>query len=62
MGNPSQEFHDLKEGERRFLLTIIYCDKIMTWKYQVDKSTTSRYDMILGRDPLTALGMDLKFS
>ena len=34
----------------------------MTWKCHVDESTTGRYNMILGRDLLTALGLDLKFS
>ena len=28
----------------------------------MDKKTNSRYDMILGRDLLTSLGMDLRFS
>ena len=34
----------------------------MTWKYHVDESTNSKYDMILVRDLLTVLGLDLKFS
>ena len=34
----------------------------MTWKYHIYESITGRYDMILGRDLLTALGPDLKFS
>ena len=36
--------------------------KTVTWKCHIDESTTGRYDMILGRDLLTALGLDLKFS
>ena len=36
--------------------------KIVTWKFHVARSTNSRYDMILGRDLFTALGLDLKFS
>ena len=36
--------------------------KIVTWKYQVDESTNGRYNMILGRELITALGLDLKFS
>ena len=35
--------------------------KIVTWKFQVVESTNSRYNMILGRYLLTALGLDLKF-
>ena len=33
----------------------------MTWKSHVEKPTNGRYDMILGRELLTALGLDLKF-
>ena len=29
--------------------------KIVTWKFHVDESTNGIYDMILGRDLLTAL-------
>ena len=36
--------------------------KIVSLKGQVDNQTNSRYAMILGRDQLTALVMDLKFS
>ena len=36
--------------------------KIVTWKFHMEKSTNSIYYMILGRDLLTTLGMDLKFS
>ena len=32
------------------------------WKFHVDKSTHGRYGMILGRDLLNALGLNLKFS
>ena len=35
--------------------------KLVTWKCHVDESTTGRYNMILGRDLLTTLGLDLKF-
>ena len=34
----------------------------MTWEFHVNVSTNCRYDMILGRDLLTALGLDIKFS
>ena len=36
--------------------------KIVTWKCHVDKTTNGRYDMILGRDLLDALGLDINFS
>ena len=34
----------------------------VTWKCHVVDSTKCIYDMIVGRDLLTALGLDLKFS
>ena len=36
--------------------------KIVSLKYHVDNKTNSRYDMILGRDLLYALGLDLNLS
>ena len=36
--------------------------KIVTWKWHVDVSTNGRYDMILGRDLLTAIVLDIKIS
>ena len=36
--------------------------KIVTWKCHIDKSTNDRYDMILGRELVVALGMDFKLS
>ena len=32
------------------------------WKCHEDESSTSKYDMILGRDLLPALGLDINFS
>ena len=32
------------------------------WKFHIDESNNGIYDMIPGRDLLTALRMDLKFS
>ena len=45
-----------------FSLTELSATKIMMWNCQVDKFTTDRYNIILCRDLLTALGLDLKFS
>ena len=45
-----------------FCLTELSATNIATWKCHVDESTNGRYDMILGRDLLTTLGLDLKFS
>ena len=36
--------------------------KIVTWNFHVDDSAKGRYDIIFGRDILTALGFNLKFS
>ena len=35
--------------------------KIVTWKFHFDESTNGKYDIILGRDLITALVLDLKF-
>ena len=34
----------------------------MTWKCHVDESTNGRYNMILDRDLITTLEMDIMFS
>ena len=36
--------------------------KIVTWNFHVDDSSKGRYNIILGRDLLTLLGLNLKFS
>ena len=35
--------------------------KLVTWYFHVDESAKVIYDMILGRDLLTELGLNLKF-
>ena len=45
-----------------FCLPEFSATKIVMWKFHVDESTNGRYDMILGRDLLTALVIDLKSS
>ena len=45
-----------------FTLTELSVMNIVTWKCHVDESAKGRYDMILGRDLLTELGLNLKFS
>ena len=45
-----------------FCLTEFSAKNIVSWKCEVVNKTNSRYDMIIGRDPLTALGLDLKLS
>ena len=44
-----------------FCLPEFSTTKTVTWKCHVDESTNVRYDMILGRDLPTALGLNLKF-
>ena len=43
-----------------FCLPKFSATKTVTWKCHVDESTEIRYNIILGRDILTALGLDLK--
>ena len=45
-----------------FCLSEFSATKSVTWKCHVVESATGIYDMIQGRDLLTALGLDLKFS
>ena len=44
-----------------FCLPEFSATKFMMWKWHVDKSTDGRYDMILGRDLLIELGLDIKY-
>ena len=45
-----------------FTLFEISATKIVTWKWHVDESAKGRYSVILGRDILTALGLNIEFS
>ena len=45
-----------------FYLPVLGATKIVTWKYHVDDSTAGRYDMIISRDLLNKIGIDLKCS
>ena len=45
-----------------FNLPSLSATNVMTWKCHVDESAKGRYDMILGRDILTELVSNLKFS
>ena len=45
-----------------FTLPEISATKIVTWKWHVDESAKGRYSVILGRDILTALGLNIEFS
>ena len=60
--NKSGNFMTLKKMNVDFCLLEFSATKIVTWKCHLDEPTNGRYGMILGRDLLTALGMDLKFS
>ena len=40
----------------------ISATEIVTWNFHVDDTAKGRYDNILGRDLLTPLGLNLKFS
>ena len=45
-----------------FTLPALNATNVVTWKFHVDDSTRCRYDMILGRDILIELGLNLKYS
>ena len=57
----AENFTTSKKLNVEFCLLGFIVAKIVTWKFQVGESTNSRYNMILGRYLLTALGLDLKF-
>ena len=56
------KFTTSKKLNVEFLLPESSVKKIMMWKFHLDDSTNGRYDMVLGRDLLTALRLDIKFS
>ena len=56
------KFMTSKKPKIDFFLPEFSETKIVLWKFHVNKSTSNRYDMILGRNLVTALGLDLKFS
>ena len=45
-----------------FCLSEFSATKIVSWNFHYDNKTNIRYDMILGIDLHTALGLDLQFS
>ena len=58
----ARKFTTSKKVNIDFCLPEFRATKNVTWKLYVDESTNGRYNMTLGRDLLTALGLDLKFS
>ena len=60
--NQAGKFTTSKKVNVDFCLSEFSTTEIVTWKCHVDESTNGRYDMILGRDLLTTLRPDLKFS
>ena len=59
--NQSEKFTASTKVNVEFCIPEFVSTKIVTWKFHVAKSTNSRYNMILGRYLLTALGLDVKF-
>ena len=45
-----------------FTLPELSTKEIMTWKFHMDVSAKVRYDIILGRDLLTYIGLNPEFS
>ena len=58
----SRKFATMKKLNLELCLPEFIATKIVTWKYHVEKFINGRYNMILGRDLLAVLGLDLKFS
>ena len=58
------KFNTTKKCELEFTLPAFNAKKIITWDCYVDEenNTNSNYDMIIGRDILHELGIDLLFS
>ena len=50
-----------KKVNMDFCLPEFSAKNIVMWKCQIYEYNNGRYDMILGRDLLPALGMDIKF-
>ena len=42
-----------------FTLPILSATNVVTWKFHVDDCAKGKYNMILGRDILTELGLNL---
>ena len=58
----ARKFTTSKKVNIEFCLPKCSATKIFTWKIHIKESTKGRYDMILGRELLTALVLDIKFS
>ena len=57
-----EKFTTSKKVNLDFVLPEFSATNIVTCKYYVYELINSRYDKILGKDILTALGLDLKFA
>ena len=62
MAHPSGSITSHINYKIDFALTKLSATKIVTWNCHVDDYAKGRYDMILGRDLLTGLGLNIKFS
>ena len=60
--NQTGKFTTSKKVNVYFCLPEFSTTKIVPWKCHVANKTNIRYNMILGRDLLITLGLDLKFS
>ena len=61
-GTQTWKFTTLRKLNVDLYLPEFSTTKSVTWKCYVDDSAEGRYEMILARKLLTALGLDLKFS
>ena len=62
--NLAGSFTTTKKCKCKFLLPEFHAHRVIEWDVYVDdsKSNVSRYDMIIGRDLMEAIGLDLLFS
>ena len=58
----SGKFTTQKKASIEFCLPEFSVTMIVTWECHVNESTIGIYNVILGRDLLTGLGLDIKFS
>ena len=45
-----------------FILSELQPEKTITWEFHVDEGRTTHYDLLIGRDLLNEVGIDLLFS
>ena len=55
-------FETSRKAMVSFVLSELQADKVITWEFHVDEVETTHYDLLIGRDLLNEVGIDLLFS